>query len=105
MTVPLVAEFSACTSAYGRLAPLPPVAAAQAGWAARATTPPTASSEALPARAMARLRSPMGWNTFAPLGPEPEPAPAAPQPGGTEKPGLAAVARSGTPRRLRDRDR
>ena len=47
MTVPLVAEFSAWTSAYGRLAPLPPVAAAQAG-AAATRAPPLASSAVVP---------------------------------------------------------
>src|SRR5580693_10357684 len=54
MTVPLVAEFSAWTSVYGRLAPLPPVAAAQAG-AAATRAPPLASSAVLPARAIKRL--------------------------------------------------
>jgi hypothetical protein len=36
MIVPLVLEFSACTSTYGRVAPTPPVAAAAAGSAASA---------------------------------------------------------------------
>src|ERR1035441_14168 len=67
MTVPLVAEFSACTSAYGRLAPLPPVAAAHAGAAARARTPPAASNAALLAKATTRLRFRMVLNTFAPF--------------------------------------
>src|ERR1039457_4206249 len=63
MTVPLVAEFSACTSAYGRLAPLPPVAAADAGWTATAATPATTSDAALAARASVRLTARMDWNT------------------------------------------
>src|ERR1035437_1536299 len=67
MTVPLVAEFSACTPAYGRLAPLPPVAAAHAGAAARARTPPAASNAALLAKATTRLRFRMVLNTFAPF--------------------------------------
>src|SRR5450759_3476036 len=67
MTVPLVAEFSACTSAYGRLAPLPPVAAAHAGASARARTPPAASNAVLPAKATSRLGFRMAFNTFAPF--------------------------------------
>src|SRR5450755_1915289 len=63
MTVPLVAELSACTSAYGRLAPLPPVAAADAGWTATAATPATTSDAALAARASVRLTARMDWNT------------------------------------------
>ncbi|WP_257040476.1 hypothetical protein [Streptomyces sp. OK228] len=60
-----MAEFSACTSTYGRLAPLPPVAvdAAQAGWTASATTPTAASIAVLTAQTRARLRSRMEWNT------------------------------------------
>jgi hypothetical protein len=61
-----VAELSACTSAYGRLAPLPPVAA-DAGWTATAATPAAASDTVPAARARARLRSRMEWNTVAPL--------------------------------------
>src|SRR5258708_694014 len=67
MTDPLVAEYSACTSAYGRLAPLPPVAAADAGWTATAATPATASDAVPAARASVRLRLRMEWNTVAPL--------------------------------------
>src|SRR5262245_49866834 len=44
MMVPLVAAFSACSSTYGRLAPTPPVAAAMAGLAARATRPQAMSA-------------------------------------------------------------
>ena len=62
MTVPLVAEFSAWTSTYGRLAPLPPVAAAPAG-AAAARAPPLASNAVLPVRAIKRLRVRGGRNT------------------------------------------
>src|ERR1700722_13944525 len=67
MTVPLVAELSACTSTYGRLAPVPPVAAAQAG-TARAKIPPRASSAALATNATTRLRYRMDRNIFAPFG-------------------------------------
>src|SRR5882757_8782380 len=63
MTVPLVAAFSACTSTYGRLAPLPPVAAT-AGWAPSAKTTPMVISEVVPTRATARLSFLMGWNIW-----------------------------------------
>src|ERR1700755_867823 len=67
ITDPLVAEFSACTSTYGRLAPLPPVAAAaaaHAGGTASANMPPAVSSAVLTARTSRRLRSRMDWNTM-----------------------------------------
>ena len=80
--MPLVAELSAWTSEYGRLAPLPPVAAAAAftaegalaavvaadpGGAARASRP-AAVSEAVPAAiAVTRPRFRMDWNTECPF--------------------------------------
>src|SRR6202020_2197514 len=67
MTVPLVAECSAGPWVYGRLAPLPPVAAAQAG-AAATRAPPLASSAVVPVRAIKRLRGRGGRNTRAPWG-------------------------------------
>src|SRR5260221_10197990 len=74
MAVPLVAAFAASTSAYGRLARLPPVAgAASAGWAASSAVPamPAVASETElnPTRSSRlRLRS-FGaeWNTIDPL--------------------------------------
>src|SRR6201992_959287 len=85
MTVPLVAELSACTSEYGRLAPLPPVAAAAAaavrvagvagvaagaaapGGAARARSPATVSEAVPAATAVTRPRFRMDWNTECPF--------------------------------------
>src|SRR3954453_8340590 len=54
MTVPLVDEFSACTSTYGTVAPTPPDAAAHAGSAAMtarlaATSAPQAGGPPAPA--------------------------------------------------------
>src|ERR1700684_1095485 len=79
MTVPVVGEFWARTSVYGRLAPWPPVAvAAKAGVAASTATParPAVASvmEVAPARSR-RLRPRSfggldggpGWNTVDPL--------------------------------------
>src|ERR1700684_1658205 len=65
MIVPLVAEFSACTSAYGKFAPLPPVAAAKTGVTARPTTAPAASNAAA-ARATTRLEARIDVNTLLP---------------------------------------
>src|ERR1700760_2590894 len=82
MTVPLVAELSACTSEYGRLAPLPPVApaaaaavlvaavavvAADPGGAARARSPATVSEAVPAATAVTRPRFRMDWNTECPF--------------------------------------
>ncbi len=66
MAEPLVAEFSACTSTYGRLAPLPPVAsvAAEAAVTGRARTPTAASIAVLTDQTRARLRSRMEWSTY-----------------------------------------
>jgi hypothetical protein len=68
MTVPVVAELSAWTSVYGRLAPPPPVAAASAGWTAIAATPAAARDTAATLMASVRLRSRTAGNTIAPLG-------------------------------------
>src|SRR5258707_15767171 len=65
MAVPLVAEFSACTSTYGRLAPLPPVAvAADADGVTTAKAPAAASKPALTAKTIARLGDRMDCNTY-----------------------------------------
>src|SRR5690348_3272544 len=66
MTVPVVAELSAWTSVYGRLAPLPPVADASAGWTAMAATPAAARDTAAALSASIRLRSRTEWDTGAP---------------------------------------
>src|ERR1017187_3963144 len=106
MTVPLVAEFSACTSAYGRLAPLPPAAAAHAGAAARARTPPAASNAVLPAKATSRPGFRMAFNTLLLMRRNAGPSPAAPQSGGRRSEDTTACRSTGrgeSPRRLRGR--
>src|SRR5580704_12619439 len=65
MIAALVAEFSACTSAYGKFAPLPPVAAARTGVTARPTTAPAASN-AEAARATPRLKARIDVDTLLP---------------------------------------
>src|ERR1700723_2534936 len=79
MTVPVVGEFWAWTSVYGRLAPWPPVAvAAKAGVAASTATPARpavasvmevapASSRRLRPRSLGGLDGGAGWNTVDPL--------------------------------------
>ena len=68
MTVPLVAEFSAWTSVYGRLAPLPPVAAAaDADGTATAASPAAVSDAAAAVSASDRRRFRMGLNTWRPF--------------------------------------
>src|ERR1700760_348492 len=66
MTVPLVAELSACTSVYGRLAPPPPVAA-DAGVTATAAMPAAVSDTAAAVTAKARRRSRNDGNTWRPF--------------------------------------
>src|ERR1700722_6594935 len=79
MTVPVVGEFCARTSVYGRPAPWPPVAvAAKAGVAASTATPARpavasvmdvapATSRRLRPRSFGGLKLGGGWNTVDPL--------------------------------------